>query len=222
VDVPIAERSLSFPKRVWLACILLWCPTGTNSGMERSNPRGYRQGATRSFGGDVLFRKNTFGNKTYVLSLGCTQTVKRRVLFVGRKIDLLCRLDVRVKSRVPKHERVPVVQISGRWELVLLGNHYSSGSSIDHDTARPRCQINPLRLCRDLSRQADSPDQSCLARHHPKKIHDGRYELTFTYGRCASGQEIYDLIQEIHNESDLHSCFAEPCVMEKGADRSWC
>lgn len=65
-------------------------------------------------------------------------------------------------------------------------------------------------------------ERYCLSEYQPTKLHDGQYELTFTYRDSAHlDDQAYNLIQEIHNEADLRNCFAEVSLSENGTDRRW-
>lgn len=78
------------------------------------------------------------------------------------------------------------------------------------------------KFVRGMKRVREHIEWFHLPPYEPEKISDGRYELTFTYAADADlDEEIYGLIQKLRDEADLHNCFAEIDVIEKGTDRNW-
>ena len=59
------------------------------------------------------------------------------------------------------------------------------------------------KFIRGMKNAREDIERFCLASYKPKKIRDGLYELAFTYRDDAHlDKQVYDLVQEIHNEAD--------------------
>jgi DNA invertase Pin-like site-specific DNA recombinase len=81
---------------------------------------------------------------------------------------------------------------------------------------------NGSKFTRGKKRAYESIERFHLQQYKMKKLRDGKYELTFSYqDNKHLNKQIYDLLQEAANEADMHNCFIETTVKEKGTNRYW-
>jgi DNA invertase Pin-like site-specific DNA recombinase len=81
---------------------------------------------------------------------------------------------------------------------------------------------NNSKFVRGKTRARSDIERYCLSDYRMKKLRDGEYELTFTYRDDADlDKQIYDLLDEMESQADLHHCFTETNVRENGTERSW-
>lgn len=81
---------------------------------------------------------------------------------------------------------------------------------------------NNSKFVRGKKRAQEDIERYCLSDYQMKKLHDGQYELTFTYRDDADlDRQVYGLMDEIESQADLRNCFTEADMRQPGTERYW-